>query len=71
MCLEDCCIQTKEPKTLKFGTQLSTTLPIWRCSEILEIPCGMGEIPQAMVARGLLHGLSYKYISVIVIVINR
>jgi len=27
MSLEDCCIQTKKPKTLKLGTQVSTTLP--------------------------------------------
>jgi len=27
MSLEDCCIQTKKQKTLKFDTQVSTTLP--------------------------------------------
>jgi len=35
--LEDCSIQMKKPKTLKLGTQVSTTLPVWRCNKTLAL----------------------------------
>jgi len=57
MSLEDCCIQTKKLKTLKLGTQVSTTLP--RCTETLEIPLSMGEIAFDYIAHPIIGELLY------------
>ena len=55
MSLEDCCIQTKKPETLKLGTQVSTTLP--HMEMYLEIPCSMGEIASKFRAHPIISEL--------------